>query len=263
MTKPSDPSNSSTIGKAIELLFALSSENSEVGTTELGRKLNIHKATVSRILMKLAEYDFVYKNKQNRKYGLGPAIHHLAMSMSDINFEFVMEVARPHIDELSDILEETVALEVWLGNSTVPTYSAIPQNNFKVVMPPGEPLAAHAAAGAKSILAYTHSDRADMLLNSELAKITENTVTDKTQLKALLSDYVKQGYSVDHEEMHLGICAIAAPIFNHVRQPIAALVVLVSSSRAAKLEDHNLINNLKAKATLISKNVAANWQLNV
>lgn len=256
-----DTGSPSSIDKAIQILQKLSHENGEIGTSELGRKLGFHKATVSRILIKLAEYDFVYKNKQNRKYGLGSAIHHLAMSMADINFEHVMQIARPHIDELSNIVEETVALEVWLGNSTVPTYSAIPQNNFKVVSPPGEPLAAHAAAGAKSILAYTHSDRADILLTGELMQITKNTITDKIKLKQLLATYVQQGYSIDHEEMHIGICAIAAPIFNHLRQPIAALVVLVSTSRADKLSDQNLVNNLKAKATLISKEVALNWQI--
>lgn len=239
--------------------MTLSAENGDVGTTELARKLGMHKATVSRILIKLAEYDFVYKNKQNRKYGLGSAIHHLAMNMADMNFEHVMQIARPHIDELSDTLGETVALEVWLGNSTVPTYSAIPQNNHKVVAPPGEPLAAHAAAGAKSILAYTHSERADTILIGELAKITKNTITDKTRLKELMSQYVAQGYSTDYEEMHMRICAIAAPIFNHIRQPIAALVVLVSASRVDKLQDPKLISSLKAKATLISKEVAANW----
>lgn len=255
-----ESNGSSTIGKAIKVLMALSDENGEAGTTQLSRKLDIHKATVSRILIKLAEYDFVYKNKQTRKYGLGPAIHHLAMAMADINFEHVMQIARPHVDDLSQAIQETVALEVWLGNSTVPTYSAIPQNNFKVVSPPGEPLAAHAAAGAKSILAYTHSEKADILLKGELAQITRNTVTDKAKLKEMLNEYVQQGYSVDREEMHSGICAIAAPIFSHVRQPIAAIVVLTSSARVHKLEDVNLIYNLKAKATLISKEVAANWQ---
>ncbi|MBX2847140.1 MAG: helix-turn-helix domain-containing protein [Acidiferrobacterales bacterium] len=64
-----DSGSSSTIDKAIHILLHLSHENGEVGTTDLGRKLGFHKANVSRLLIKLAEYNFVYKNKQNRKYG--------------------------------------------------------------------------------------------------------------------------------------------------------------------------------------------------
>ena len=95
--------STSTVDKAIRVLLTLAQENEEIGTTCLGRKLNIHKATVSRLLLKLAEHEFVYKNKETGKYWLGPAIYQLAMTMADVNFNDVLHLARTHIDELRDL----------------------------------------------------------------------------------------------------------------------------------------------------------------
>jgi len=247
----SECESASTVDKAIRVLVALAKENQEVGTTNLGRKLDIHKATVSRLLMKLAEHEFVYKNKETGKYWLGPAIYQLAMTMADVNFNDILQLARTHIDELRDTLQETVTLEIWLGNSTVPTYSASSDHPLKVELPPGEILPLHTAAGAKAILSYIHEERVDMLLKGELERMTQHTITDKAELKSRLTEYNKQGYATDVEELHLGISAIAVPIFNSVRQPIAAIVVLMPSSRFADKLEPSLISRLKKKAVVI------------
>lgn len=253
---PGKKTKASTVEKAIQMLLTLSHEHRELGTTELGKKLGLHKATVSRILIQLARYGFVYKNNETRKYWLGPAVHQLGMTMADVNFKKVMQVACPHIDNLSATINETVALEIWLGNSTVTTYYALSDHLLKVV-PQGELLAQHAAAGAKAILAYTHQERVDRLLRGELRAITDNTLTNKEQIKEKLSEYFKQGYSVDNQEMHIGICAIATPIFDQLKQPIAAITILVPVSRADNLLSQTLISNLKSAAISVSKELAA------
>jgi DNA-binding IclR family transcriptional regulator len=246
-----DCDSTSTVDKAIRVLLTLAQENEEIGTTCLGRKLNIHKATVSRLLLKLAEHEFVYKNKETGKYWLGPAIYQLAMTMADVNFNDVLHLARTHIDELRDTLQETVTLEIWLGNSTVPTYSAASHQPLKVMLPPGEVLPLHTAAGAKAILSYIHAERVNMLLKGELVKMTENTITDKILLRQRLVEYNKQGYATDEEELHMGISAVAVPIFNSIRQPIAAIVVLMPSSRFSEKLAPALISKLKKKAAVI------------
>lgn len=247
----------STVEKAIQLLMALSDEHREMGTTELGKQLGLHKATVSRILIKLAEYGLVYKNKETRKYWLGPAIHQLSMAMADTRFKQVMQVARQHVDELRDIVGETVALEIWLGNSTVTTYSALANHSLKVI-PPGEMLALHAAAGAKAILSHSSEEKIEVLLQGKLPQITQNTLTDKEAIRRKLSEYLEQGYSVDEQEMHIGICAIAAPVFDQLRHPIAAITILMQASGSSQMQDQELVSNLKAKSRLISRELAVN-----
>ena len=90
-----------------------------------------------------------------------------------------------------------------------------------------------------------------MLLKGELAQVTPNTITDKTLFRQRLVEYNKQGYATDDEELHLGISAVAVPIFNSIRQPIAAIVALMPSSRFSEKLDPALISKLKKKAAVI------------
>jgi len=242
----------STVEKALRMLLSISEETREIGTIDLGRKLGIHKATVSRILLKLAEYEFVYKNKETGKYWLGPELHHLAMTIADSQFKQVMNIARHHIEELCDNVEEMVSLEVWLGNSTVPVYSAHSKQKLGVTPPPGEPLPLHAAAGAKAVLSFTHSERVEMLLNGILPKLTDHTITDRKLLKECLIEYNKQGFAIDHEELHEGVCGIAAPIFDYLRRPIAAITILVPANKFKNKVTPQLISKLKKKAALVT-----------
>lgn len=249
----------STVEKAIRLLLILSKETEELGTTDLGRRLNMHKSTASRILLKLAEFEFVYKSKETGKYGLGPAIHHISMVMADRNFREIMEIAPRHIKELCDTVNETVSLEVWLGNSTVPAYSAHPTQLLRVVPPPGEPLPLNAAAGAKAILSFTHHQRVDKLLDGELPKLTSRTITDKELLLQQLVEFNRQGYAVEREEFHKGICAIASPIFGRLKQPVAAITVLVPTSRFSLDVVPLIAPKIKKKAKLISTKLVLKW----
>lgn len=253
----SDDIPASTLGKALQLLLALSNEQGEIGTSELARKLGMHKATASRILIKLSEYGFVYKNKETRKYWLGPSIYQMGMTMAYVSFNEILEVARRHIDDLRDVLNESVALEIWLGNSTVTTYYALSNHPDKIVPPPGKKLALHAAAGAKAILSYTHADRVETLLEGELAEVTENTLTDTSEIKAKLAEYLTQGYALDYEEMHKGICAMAAPVFDQLKRPTAAIVVLVPPSRSDSLTNPSIVSHLKTTTSAISRELSA------
>ena len=237
-----------TVEKAIQVLLTLSQTNGELGTNEISRRVGIHKATASRILVKLAEHDFVYKSKETRKYWLGPAIHQLGMTIAEASFKRVLQIARSHIDEIRENTSETTTLEIWLGNSTVPTYIAESRQALKVALPPGEVLPLHAAAGAKAILAFSHRERVELLLSEKLEALTANTITDKARLLERLDEYFQQGYAIDDEEVHPGISAVAVPVFNHIRQPIAALVVLTPTSRFSTKVNSALVSELKQRA---------------
>src|SRR3989442_15343345 len=69
-----------SVARAVGVLQALADSEGELGVTELGRRLGVHKATASRLVATLAEHRLVERNPMTDKYRLGFGLIHLAGS---------------------------------------------------------------------------------------------------------------------------------------------------------------------------------------
>jgi DNA-binding IclR family transcriptional regulator len=58
-----------------------------------------------------------------------------------------------------------------------------------------------------------------------LPAITEHTITDEEQLFEELRETRERGYAIDYQEYELGGRCVAAPIFDHTGQPVAAVSI--------------------------------------
>lgn len=255
MTHPRFGSEGS-VQKAMRLLLALSEEGRELGPTELSGKLGIHKATVSRILLQLRDQNFVYRNDENGKFWLGVAANHLGESFSLAFFRKIVPIAKPRIDSIRDDLGFSIALEIWSGNSTAGAYIAKAEPERDVSGPRSEILPLNAAAGAQAILAFMERSRADKLLDGNLEKKTPNTIIDKDALIERLGVIRKQGFAVDKEEVFLGTNAIAVPVFDCLKVPVAALIVLVPSESFGAISVSKCASRLSAAARSIEKEMS-------
>jgi len=69
-----------SVGRAVSILELLADSQGEMGVTELGRRLGVHKATASRLVATLADHGLVERNPVTDKYRLGFGLIHLAGS---------------------------------------------------------------------------------------------------------------------------------------------------------------------------------------
>src|SRR4030042_225585 len=96
--------------KTFRLLGSFDAEHREWGVTELSRKLEINKSTVSKILSMLETHRFLSKDRETRKYGLGLRLFELGSLVTDQMD--LQRVALPHMEELNKKVGETVHLVV-------------------------------------------------------------------------------------------------------------------------------------------------------
>ena len=210
--------------KALEILLSFTPYNQEVGTVEIAQKLGFHKATVSRILHTLANYDLLQQDSQTKKFRLGQSAINLGLAVNQsINSDMVL-LAKPYIDALRDVLKETVVLEVVLGRSAVIAYIAEGPGPIRIKGTVGDRRPAHAAAGAKAILAFSPPEMKEQFLKETMTRLTPNTITNPGILLDQLQEIRRQGFAIDNEEVNIGINAVGAPIFNHEGKPVAAVV---------------------------------------
>jgi DNA-binding IclR family transcriptional regulator len=252
MRQNTDKSNA--IEKALQILLAFNPHNPELGTSEISEKLGFHKATTSRILLTLAEYDFLRQDPNTKKFNLGRAIHKLGSALTESLSNNFVHFAKLHLDQLRDTLDETITLELWSGDSTVMTYIAESSHQIRVAGRVGDRLPFHAAAGAKAILSFVASHRLDVLLQQELKRLTPTTITDPEQFKQQLFEFKQQGFAVDNEEIDVGISAIGVPIFNHENRAFAAAVVVTPTQRLDASPASSTVKDLKKTAEAISAN---------
>ena len=153
---------------------------------------------------------------------------------------------------MRDCVEESISLEVWSSKGTVACYFAESRNTLRVAKSPANILPLHAPAGAKAILSFMHIEQTQKLLDYEFQAFTENTILSKAELLSRLEQYNRQGYAVDDEELHQGIYALGAPIFDHLSKPVAAIVIVIPATKITPQKEAAAAIQLKQTAAIIS-----------
>ncbi len=89
----------------------------------------------------------------------------------------------------------------------------------------------HCTASGKVIAAFGKDAVRERLLTLPLDRVTPNTITDRAKLEAQLEDARQIGVARTHEELEVGLDAIAAPVFGVDGDVVAALDVSGPSHR--------------------------------
>ncbi|HXJ66451.1 MAG TPA: IclR family transcriptional regulator [Actinomycetota bacterium] len=205
--------------RAIELI----GEAGELGVTELGRRLGVHKATASRLAATLAEHGFVRRDPDSDRYRLGFRLVALAgAAMADLD---LVRAARPVVVDLAERTRETVNVGVLSGDEVIYLDQASGARSIVSVSWVGRRTPLHATAAGKVLLAFADQAERDSLLRGPLSALTPRTIVDRRALAEQLATVRERGYAQTFEELELGLNAIAAPIRGAGRRAVAALSV--------------------------------------
>src|SRR5438105_14363904 len=113
---PNDRAGLQSVSRALRSL-ELIADAGELGVSELGRRLGVHKATASRLAAALAERGLVERDPDTERYRLGFGLIRLAgAAMAGLD---LVRTARPVLEDLADRTRETVNLGVLSGDAVV------------------------------------------------------------------------------------------------------------------------------------------------
>jgi DNA-binding IclR family transcriptional regulator len=212
-----------SVRRAAALLRAFGTGAPELGVSELGRKLNLHKSTVSRLLATLESEGLLQRAPGNEKYRLGPEIARLAGQAGHLGD--LREVAHPVLVELAEITRETANLAVLEGAEAHNVDQASGPHLVHIGNWVGRHTPLHCVANGKVLLAFQSEAELDRLLAQPLRAFTAHTITDAGALRVELMAVRQRGYASAMGEIEEGLNAIAAPIHDSAGEVIAALSV--------------------------------------
>lgn len=212
-----------SLRRAVSILRVFTENEPEIGVGEIGRRLGLHKSTVSRILAALLDEGLVWHNPQTGRYSLGMGLVELAgVALGQID---VRAVALPHMEALARELDETVTASVLRGEEAV-TVAHIPSTqSIRHVVWIGRRTPLAVTASGKVFLAARYRAGGEVDPGITAAGPGEEVVSAEGPAPPDMAAVWERGYSVEIDEFESGTSAVAAPIHDATGAVIAAISV--------------------------------------
>ena len=205
-----------SVARALTMISCFANDT-ELGISEIAERMDLSKSTTYGLVNTLTAFGYL-EQTENKKYRLGLKLFelgNLVQSRMDVRME-----ARPYCQLLADKYRTTVHLATHSEGEII--YIDKVDNNSSVVVYSqiGKRAPMYCTGVGKAILAFLPEEYMEKyVLSRPLIKMTEHTITTGDRLLKEL----ERGYAVDDEEIEPGLHCIAAPIFNHKRQPQMAI----------------------------------------
>ena len=142
-------------------------------------------------------------------------------------------VARPHLERISAQTGETVNLVVLDNNRVVYVDQVEGTRRVRMFTAVGTAALAHTTGAGKAIMAYGDPEVARALYagREPLERLTPGTLVTVAELEEDFARIRARGYALDEEEHEIGVGCIAAPVFDELGVPVAAISVSGPTTR--------------------------------
>ncbi|MBP1042132.1 IclR family transcriptional regulator [Vagococcus sp. BWB3-3] len=212
-------------------------------------------STTLKILDTLLMIGYVTRDKGSKEYSLGPSLVRYANKY--INDSVLVKVATPLLEELHELVDETIHLGIYSGNEVMYLNKLEPKKqSIYMTSKVGSTRPLYSSAMGKAILAtFTEKELVDYLAKTELVPFTANTMTNTMALRADIDKVKGLGVAFDDEEMEQDCFCIGATIRLEDNQ-YGAFSVSMPKFRVTEAKKAELIQLIKATKAGIEKEIA-------
>lgn len=219
-----------SIDRAVAILRCFDGRTPELGISEISRSTGLSTSTVHRLLAAMQENHLV-RQTGTKRYGLGPLL--LQLANSGAMPRTLREAALPFMTTLRDEFDETIGLHELLrtGHRIVAAQVESHQELRRTYTDIGVPIRlAYGGPGKAIMCAMPEAERVRHLAEP-VDPLTPATVVDPEAIERELADARSRGYAESNGQRTVGICAVAAPVFDHTQRVIGAIGASVPAVR--------------------------------
>ncbi len=212
-----------SLSRAVAILDCFTIENPQLGVREIARQIDMSVSTAGRMLASLSTLGFLSQDASSRLYRMGPKV--MAYNMVYTATLDIRGSARPMLEELYGLTNETVSLYILAGDVRVCADCIESSERLRVVVRIGEHMPLHAGSSGKALLAFMPPEDVERVLSRPLEKMTSATVTSREDILKELKDIRAQGFATSHGERFEDVIGAAAPVFDNTGKVVAAINV--------------------------------------
>ena len=240
----------SVLQKGMRVLHAFSVAEPQLSLTEIARRVEMHKSTVSRILGQLEDMELVARLPDSGHFQLGLGLIGLAGPLL-ANLD-VRRVAYPALERLTEQTRETSALTVWSENASVSVEEIAGPQQVKHTSPIGTRYSTVDSASVRVFLAGMSDSAVRGFLRERLSAEHET------------ADYLERiewertaGYACNSADTSVEEVGISAPVHDHRGNTVAAILLSAPSPRVSAQLLPQLADAVRAAAATTSARLGA------
>jgi len=219
-----------SFARGLEVIRAFSRSSPRMTLSEVAAATNMTRASVRRFLLTLVREG--YAGLEGKYFGLRPKI--LELGFSALASMDMWEIAQPVMNDLSERLQESCFAAVLDGDDVIYVARATPQRVVSVGISIGSRVPAYCVSTGRILLAYLPPEQWGAYVKRvQMRKITPNTTTSKTKLRAEIEKARQQSWCMADQEFELGLRSVSVPISDRTGRVIAALNVCCPSIRVS------------------------------
>lgn len=245
----------SVLDRVTAVFEAFGPHDDGLGVSEVARRANLPKSTVSRIAADLVGQRLL--DRDGDKLYLGIRLFELGQTVEQPRR--LRQLALPVMTELRNLTGQTVNLAVLDGADVV--VIAIVRGEASTTpaktKPPakvGGRLPAHATALGKALLAFSAHETVTRIAEGGLVRRTPQTICDPALLQRELGEIRRSGVAVEREECASEQVCVASAIVGHGGVPLAAISV---SGSAVELSPERVAPAVRTAGVTLTRRICA------
>lgn len=240
-----------TVGKALDVLDRVAAYGQPVRFSRLLDDSPFPKATLYRLLQTLTNQGMLYHDPDLGTYAPGMRLvrmAHAAWSQSSL-----APIARPHLDQLSAVVGETVHLAQLDGGQVLYVDKRNATRPIPMYSEAGKVGPAYCTGVGKAMMAWLSEDQLQTVLAQQSwHRFTDHTITSPDAMRDEIDQIRETGHAFDREEHEPGIHCIAMPVLSPNGRVQGAVSVTSNTSRGTLRDMERHLPTLRAAVDRIA-----------
>ena len=214
--------SASVLLNGLRVLESFSITEPTLGVTEIARRVDLHKSSVSRILATLERAGYVERDDSTGRFRLGLGL--IALTGPLLANLDVRRVAQPELEQLARRTGETSALMVWNGHESVVVEQVPSPREVKHTAAVGTRYDTYQSSSVQVFLSEMPQAEVQRLFERRLLVGPDDPQAVDAYLEELRESR-ERGYAVNDGRTSIEEVGISSPVHDHRGMPVAAIML--------------------------------------
>lgn len=244
-----------SVEKGLRILEIVASSPQGVRVKDIAAAMSMPSSNIALFLNALVRSGVVTHDLSTGRYVAGTKLVDLGRMAQRTKHATLTRIARPHMEDLRDALQENVLLAVSGGREVRFVERFQSNRSVQILHNPDVSFPPHVTAAGKAILAFLDEKAIRKYLDDALYhEFTKRSITDADSLARELADIRRRGVAINRGEFESEVMAIAAPI-RDAEGVCGSLVVQFPTFRYEESDLEGFTERIREVATSIERSI--------